>query len=336
MTQPQDPRKSPLQDDEIALARVLRALPPGEPPAHLDEAILRAATDALSPERRRPVRGLRWLPTWAIGTAAAAVLAVGIGLQLRPPLATQAPAAGAQKAAPVRPEANERLDIELYESQPAPAPPPTSAPPEPRPRSGRPPPPPPAPPAPVAPPAPAAMVEPTPQAMPAEAAAPALADAPEEAADRQLDTITVSGSRVRTEATDQARRAHQETYARRAQAKAEEAARSAAGASGNLGFSSGAATAEAEAEADMAAAAAPATVPAPEAAVPPAAFTDAAPAAAALPPVADDAGLSQADWLERIRERRRQGDLAGARASLRLFVKAHPAAPLPTDLARLR
>ena len=56
MTQPQDPRKSPLQDDEIALARVLRALPPGEPPAHLDEAILRAATDALSPERRMGVK----------------------------------------------------------------------------------------------------------------------------------------------------------------------------------------------------------------------------------------------------------------------------------------
>jgi hypothetical protein len=52
--------------------------------------------------------------------------------------------------------------------------------------------------------------------------------------------------------------------------------------------------------------------------------------------VAEDAGLSPADWLDRIRERRRQGDLPGARASLRLFVKTYPGTPVPTDLARLR
>lgn len=68
----------------------------------------------------------------------------------------------------------------------------------------------------------------------------------------------------------------------------------------------------------------------------PAAFTDAPSAAPALPPVAEDAALAPAAWFERIRERRRQGDIAGARASLHLFVQAYPDAPLPGDLARLR
>ena len=77
MTQPQDPRKQPLQDDEIALARILRALPAGEPPSRLDAAILAAATDAVAaapgdrPRAGKPRRVLPWLPTWAIGTAAA-------------------------------------------------------------------------------------------------------------------------------------------------------------------------------------------------------------------------------------------------------------------------
>ena len=79
MTQPQDPRKHPLQDDEVALARVLRALPSGEPPASVDDAILRAATDAVSPSPRKPAGGLRWLPTWAIGTAAAGAAFVALG-----------------------------------------------------------------------------------------------------------------------------------------------------------------------------------------------------------------------------------------------------------------
>ena len=325
MTQPQDPRNHPLQDDEVALARVLRALPAGEPPASVDAAILRAATDAVSPGRRKPARGLRWLPTWAIGTAAAAVLAVGIGLQLRPPLVPEYPAASVEEKAVVRPGARERLSVDLIEPDQSPAPPPASAPPEPRrsssSRPSPPPPPPPPPPAPVAPAAPAVEFVPEPQAGLAEAAAPAPADEPAPETDRQLDTVEVTGSRLRSEATDQARRAHQESYARRAQAKADESARSAA-ASANAAPVAGAAMSEAES--------------APAAAAAPAAFSDAPSGEAVLPPVADDAQLSPADWFDRIRERRRQGDLAGARASLRLFLQVHPEAPLPSDLARLR
>lgn len=325
MTQPQDPRKQPLQDDEVALARVLRALPSGEPPASVDDAILRAATDAIAPGRRKPAGGLRWLPTWAIGTAAAAVLAVGIGLQLRPPLVPDYPAASVEQKTPVRTEARERMDVELVEPERALAPPPASTPPSARQSSsGRPPPPPPPSAAPMAPSAPAPVSEPMPQALPAEAAAPALADQPAPESGQTLDSIEVSGSRIRSETSDQARRAHQENYARRAQAKAGESERSATAADRSA---PAAALAEADAAvgADDAAQAAPAAYSE--------AFTG---AAAVLPPVADDAKLSQADWLERIRERRRQGDTASARASLQLFLQAYPGAPVPSDLASLR
>ena len=81
MTTPQDPRKDTFQDDEAALAKVLRALPGGEPSPRVDAAILAAARDATSGSGR-PRHRRRGLPGWALGTAAAAVLAVGIGLQL--------------------------------------------------------------------------------------------------------------------------------------------------------------------------------------------------------------------------------------------------------------
>ena len=339
MTQPQDPRKQPLQDDEIALARVLRALPAAEPPASVDAAILRAATDAVSPGRRKPAGGLRWLPTWAIGTAAAAVLAVGIGVQLRPPLAPEAGPASVSEAVKPLPQARERLSVDLVEPDQAIAPPPASAPPEPR--FATRPAPPPAPPKPVA--APAPPSPPAPAAM-AEAFPANVAPQPrEEVAERQsapsesntLDSIEVSGSRIRREPTDQARRAHQEAYARRAEAKAMSDA-----ASGGAQAARESAAPRAQALPAQASAAAPPPLgQAADASADAApAFneseTDAAPGA--LPPIARDAELSPAVWLDRIRERRRQGDTAGARASLRLFLRAHPAAPVPSDLDRLR
>ena len=242
MNTPQDPRQTPLQDDEAALARVLRALPAGEPPARVDAAILAAATDAVGPrENATPPR--RRLPAWALGTAAAAVLAIGIGLQLRPPLAPQAPApaeapvlqrkaaepaaATADMAAETSADASADAALELA---PAAAPPP--------------------------PPAPAA-------APPAESPA--------------LDQIVVSGSRLQ-----------------RTEVILEEA---------------------------------PVAAPAPLAA---------APTAGILPPVDEDAALEPAAWIERIRERVRQGDTAGARASLARLIKAHPGTDIPADLAPLR
>lgn len=358
MTQPQDPRTTPLQDDEVDLARVLRALPAGEPSAKVDAAILAAATDAVNSRapaptvapRRAAKSTARWvLPSWAIGTAAAAVLAVGIGMQLRPPLAPEPAAEATAPAAKQElPKARERMSVELLEPEaavvPPPAPPP-SAPADVRRMAPAPaPPPPPPPPAP----APAAMSPPAPavasaDAFPAEAAAPPVAEA--ESENDTLDSITVTGSRIATppESGDHARRAHQNAYATRAQAQAAEAqakaemqaqaqTRSAESAQSRQ-RSEEAARAAATPEARMADAAAPAAEPAPA----PAAMPDVAPAGASvLPPVADDTRLEPRDWLERIRDRIRQDDRAGARASLQFFLQAHPDAPIPTDLDRLR
>lgn len=328
MTQPQDPRKQPLQDDEIALARVLRALPAGEPPSRLDAAILAAATDAVAaapgdrPRAGKPRRVLPWLPTWAIGTAAAAVLAVGIGVQLRPPLApTVAPQAEQAPAHRPLPESRPRMDIELPEPQLAPPPPPAPPPAQPaQVRSERQaplPPPPPPPPAPESPPPPA----PPPTAAVAEAfpAAPVVAEESAAADDDTLDSITVTGTRVTppAETGDQARRRHQAAYAARAAARAE-AERDALSR-----LSDARQSAEREAAAKAGAA--------PIAAAPPVIVPE-----VALPPVDDDTRLAVDDWFDRIRDRRAAGDLAGARASLARLRDAHPDAAIPDDLADLR
>ena len=172
------------------------------------------------------------------------------------------------------------------------------------------------------------------EAFPMEAAA-----EPAPAAEREtLDSITVTGTRVSPppESGDHARRAHQAAYATRAQreaaAKAEaRAARTASEAEAREEARSARQAQSAEDAAPVVAAPAPAPAPAPAADA-----ATAGNAAAVLPPVAADASLPPREWLERIRERLRQGDRAGARASLLLFAKTHPDAPIPTDLDRLR
>ena len=367
MTAPQDPRTTPLQDDEVALARVLRALPAGEPPAALDAAILKAATDAVAPTvapRRRVRRdAAAWLPTWAIGTAAAAVLAVGIGTQLRPSMAPERGIApppsheAAEAPASVEVDFAQRSERVIEPTYPPPAP--GDA--EPAPRRMPPPPPPPPPPAP----------EPLPQPQAAAPAPVTPAPAPvaeAAAADDSLDAIVVSGTRIDADtaepaagrraqvtidrsAAEERARLRNENAERRARevslgaaaAKArDEAARAAAAQSipapeeaesiAPAQTADAFAPAPSEAPAPAAAAPAPAAPPAGLAGGAPRAFAD----AAVLPPVADDRRLPAADWLERIRERQRQGDRAGARASLDLFVEAHPDVALPSDLARLR
>ncbi|MDR7098216.1 chemotaxis protein histidine kinase CheA [Lysobacter niabensis] len=52
-------------------------------------------------------------------------------------------------------------------------------------------------------------------------------------------------------------------------------------------------------------------------------------------PVSDDSRLSAAEWLERIRARRDDGDTDNARASLRLFQREYPRVHLPDDLRKL-
>lgn len=55
----------------------------------------------------------------------------------------------------------------------------------------------------------------------------------------------------------------------------------------------------------------------------------------ALPPWSEDAALDPEAWLERIRERVRQGDRQGAEFSLRRFVLMHPRRAVPRELQRL-
>lgn len=93
------PPPEPFDTQERELARILAALPGGEPPPHLDASILRAAANAAAASRRPHAR---WLASagalWGIGGAAAGVLALGVAWQMRYPardstLSDSAPAA---------------------------------------------------------------------------------------------------------------------------------------------------------------------------------------------------------------------------------------------------
>lgn len=93
------PPAEALDERERELARIVRALPGGEPPPALDARILKSAANAAAASRRP---GARWLASagalWGIGGAAAAVLALGVGWQMkyaapRPPQMESAPAA---------------------------------------------------------------------------------------------------------------------------------------------------------------------------------------------------------------------------------------------------
>ena len=75
-----------LSDEERELARVVRALPGGEPRAALEALILKAATDAVASshsQKKSPwAKGLLGTSALWIGTAAASVLTIGIGWQV--------------------------------------------------------------------------------------------------------------------------------------------------------------------------------------------------------------------------------------------------------------
>lgn len=274
MSHPQDPRQPPFQDDEAALARVLHALPAGEPSARVDAAILAAARNAAAAQR--PARARRRLPGWAIGTAAAAVLAVAIGLQLRP-----AQVSGLPEGLPV-----ETPGEPVATPLPPPPPPPAEALPAPPP-----------------PPPPPAFAEPPAASMPAPV--------PESADEAAAQARQIEAAKARARALmDQQR---QKASAEREAAEREHAER----------------LEEIEVTASRRAMAPPAPVPQ---------SLDTAGAAPPLPlpPVDEDATLAPEAWLDRIRERLRQGDRAGARASLLRLERTHPGFAIPDDLATLR
>ena len=85
MTAPIPPTEAhDLQERE--LARILRALPAGEPSPDLDARILRSAANAAASSRKPHVR---WFASagglWGVGAAAAAVLALGVSWQMLDP-----------------------------------------------------------------------------------------------------------------------------------------------------------------------------------------------------------------------------------------------------------
>jgi hypothetical protein len=75
-----------LDAEERELAKIVRALPGGGPPAALDALILKAATDAVSSQPSRPTsraaKGILGSSMLWLSTAAASVLTVGIGWQV--------------------------------------------------------------------------------------------------------------------------------------------------------------------------------------------------------------------------------------------------------------
>lgn len=299
-------RHDPLDADERELARVLRALPAGEPPSALDARILAMARDAVvstpaqkdegQPRARRAPR-----LAWGLGVAASCVFAAGlvwrmggfgtesfdlVGTDLREEMA--APAASAEPmvppAAPLPPAPDEHISVEIgVPATPArtlapPPPPPPQSEERPVPQAtvaSAPAAPPPAPPAPPPPPAPAAAVAPA-----MVAAAPA-AEAPPDVERRREQATMPTAPEPATDAT---------------------------------GFAHGDA-AEASATLDRIS-------------VFGARVSDVEAAAV----VAEDSRAGPQTWIQRIRARIERGDAEGARQSLEGFIGRYPRKPLPQDL----
>ena len=319
------PPNEPLDEQEREFARILHALPGGEPSPALDAAILRAANNAAA-SSKRPVK--RMLASagalWGVGSAAAAVLALGVAWQLRYGVADQAASEGArapQAQLVSDAEEDQAVSVELGTQ---PADPPFVPPP---------PPPPPAESALAAKPAPRfrdAPAQPARDAA-ATAAAPAAAPAsPEPFAADHLDEHV---------AQERAKEATSAEAGARAEAQLEQ-----------KGFASDLAKQRAAKAANAAPPPAPATAaPAPASSAE--ASAGLAGGAAAQATRGDDDSLGRiavvgsaktedsnrkpATWLADIRKLRDQGRLDEARASLVEFRKKYPKWVVPTDLAPL-
>lgn len=128
------PPTEAFDDQEREVARIVRALPGGEPSPALDARILRSAANAAA--ARRPTAQLIASAgtLWGIGGAAAAVLALGVAWQALAP-GPRAPGEAVPTAATMsdRAESSEEVTVQLNQSpassaaagsEPFPAPPP--------------------------------------------------------------------------------------------------------------------------------------------------------------------------------------------------------------------
>ncbi len=126
---PNAPDTDPLDESEQAFARIVRALPAGEPPSALDARILKAASDAVAaaPGKRRAALLSATGSLWGIGSAAAAVLAIGIAWQrMNPPMPTMPETSPAPVAEDVRNDGRLRVEFKQeaprqYDNSPPPA-----------------------------------------------------------------------------------------------------------------------------------------------------------------------------------------------------------------------
>jgi hypothetical protein len=299
MTTPTD-NAEPLDPNERELARVLRALPGGEPPAALDARILKAASDAVAvpaPRRKRALwaAGGSTGALWGIGSAAAAVLAIGIAWQVNTP-----PDSGIPVPRTLPTAADEAADEattvdfvpmperEYDNSGPPPPPPPAEA----QRRSD---------------------VQAAPQREQAKPSAPAPAMEP------YIDEHVESRQAAKSE-----RGADVDFAASPPPATAPAPAASDAASAGML----------ARDRAETAGAAAEASEQLDAIVVSGTRIQKEAPADARAR-VFNDRLLEPDPWLARIRERWTEGDHDGARASLRLYVERHPDRSIPTDLRPL-
>jgi hypothetical protein len=298
------PPTDPLDQHEREFARILRALPAGEPPAALDARILRAATDAAAHRGRRRVG---WLGAggalWGIGSAAAAVLALGVGWQAL--YGDHRPNAPMSKPVPVEDAADsEGITVEFKDhssladqARNAPGAPPPNA----LPRAA------PVPAAPAVAKAPPRVLAPIPLRPAAMAAAP---PAPDPFPDNELDENVARHA----EATVAQPVATDAMRARR-QAAGGQMAKAAAARQDNS--PAGRVAAQAADAADLASAT-PGTASAD-------ASHDAKPGARLLP----------STWLTQVRALRDRGEVTKARARLLEFQRQYPHWIIPTDLAPL-
>ncbi len=321
-------RSAPLTPEERELARLLGRTAPTAPSSALDEAVLAAARASLHPQpvpaagaaapspdhgipRRRRTRSR--LPA-LIGLAASVVFAVGIAWQLKPdapqPASSAAPSAAvealpAPAAAPVAPEARRAetpmAAADVAEVATAPAAKQSAPPAPPRADTGE---------RSITPPVPAPIkAAPLPPPAPAPAAPVAAAPASQayamDAAPAPASAPASAPAPALEKITTTGSRVRQQAAEPRSAPMAAEPARNAAGAPGVMRR------------------AAPAAVSG--------TLSDSAVNAA----VDADAALPRKQWLQRIRERRDNGDVDTARASLERYLQHYPETRVPRDVRPL-
>jgi hypothetical protein len=338
----QPPHNSPhdvLDAEERELAKVVRALPGGGPPAALDALILKAATDAVSSQSSksssRATKGILGSSMLWLSTAAASILTVGIGWQVYQSIRAPINEIGIYESPdtiPSKPAQEQaQSDSMVIEMQPPREPAPTSPPPE---------------------------------AMASDAAAAAAAAAePENARNRVADDARATPTKA-IAAPETLSRA----MADKEKAETKKTAPPAEDWVAPVPQSSVAAN-ESSASAEMSAppAAAPAIVAAPAprskdaysardqeldevtvtgSRIQRAATETASPVgkisqaksetqSSAARRVAIDNELAPAEWLNAIKKRRDDGDVLGAKTSLKQFQKTYPRVRIPNELKPL-